>query len=317
MMKRSIFSSLVSITNGLHRDNRSEKQFQILLTDLKSNPLATNAVFKINFKRPLNSKKEYYQKLIFNETEKNIVSFLSAFPKNATTVENKYSYATILNKFDKYLKGINNYICKREISAELNNNDAYIINYLKVSSIRLYAELQEQYGLFSDTPLFTIIEIAEKYFNDTKFNPDLILKAKTPKKAITDKPLKPISRPKTSFSFKSKDIEKLLAVLKELNLKIDLLQNRTTVEDLYKLLIAKDYTLVNTQIYLECETTQFSHIVSELKPLFNSFNPTSIERSGKFITKTGVVLKANNLHKNKVHNPKEKEVISKIIQQLK
>ena len=100
------------------------------------------------------------------------------------------------------------------------------------------------------------------------------------------------------------------------SIKIDLLQNGISVEELHKLLIAKDFTQIDSQIYLECETTQFSYVVSKLKPFFNSFNPTAIERSGKFITKTGADLKANNLHKNKVHNPKEKEEIDKIIQQL-
>lgn len=107
-----------------------------------------------------------------------------------------------------------------------------------------------------------------------------------------------------------------MTVIKELHFKIDLLQNRTSVEELHKLLIAQDFKQINSQIYLECETTQFSYIVSILKPYFIAFNPTTIEHSGKFITKTGATLKANNLHKNKVHNPKEKEEIDKIIQQL-
>ena len=35
------------------------------LKGFKKNPKANNAVFKVNFKKPLNAKKEYYQKLIF------------------------------------------------------------------------------------------------------------------------------------------------------------------------------------------------------------------------------------------------------------
>ena len=80
--------------------------------------------------------------------------------------------------------------------------------------------------------------------------------------------------------------------------------------------MADNFNNIDYKIYLQCETTQFSYIVDVLKPFFTGFNPTSIERSGKFITKTGTPLKANNLHKNKVHNPKEKEEIDNIIQQL-
>ena len=48
------------------------------------------------------------------------------------------------------LNDIATYINKRGITADLNNDDNYIINYLKVSAISLYAELQEQYGQFSE-----------------------------------------------------------------------------------------------------------------------------------------------------------------------
>ena len=68
-MKGNVFASLVSITNGLHRDDRSEREFNILNSELNETPKADNAVFKVNFKRPLNSKKEYYFKLISNDTE--------------------------------------------------------------------------------------------------------------------------------------------------------------------------------------------------------------------------------------------------------
>ncbi len=87
-----MFSSLVSITKGLHREKRSEKEFQLLLSNLKGATKADNAVFKVNFKRPLNSKKEYYQKCIFNETGNIIASFMADFPDNATMAENQYSY---------------------------------------------------------------------------------------------------------------------------------------------------------------------------------------------------------------------------------
>ncbi|RBP32933.1 hypothetical protein DFR65_102269 [Oceanihabitans sediminis] len=314
-MKGSIFSSLVSITNGLHRDNRKEKDFKHLLSDFKLNPKANNAVFKVNFKKPLNAKKEYYHKLIFNETERTVVSFVKEFPENATVPENKYSFTILLNKFDKYLNDIANYINNRAITADFNIDDNYIINYLKVSVIRLYAELQEQYGQFSEDSKFTILEIAEKYFNDTTFNINQIVKTNI-KEIVIKKEPRATAKPKTSFGYKNKDTSTLLTVLKQLNLKIDLLDNRSTVEQLQKLLLSKDFRVIDFQIYLQCETTQFSYVVKKLKPFFNSFNPTSIERSGKFITKTGTPLKANNLYKNKVHNPKEKEVIDRIIQQL-
>ncbi|HIC31435.1 DUF6617 family protein [Bizionia sp.] len=315
-MKGNVFASLVSITNGLHRDNRSEREFDILNSELKETSKVNNAVFKVNFKRPLNSKKEYYFKLISNDTETELGALKSHFPKDATEPENKYNYTVQFNKLNKYLKDIANYIKKQSISNDLSNDIDYIINYLKVSAIRLYIELQEQYGQFSETTLFSIQEIAEKYFNDTDFDTSVFVKLEVDKKEVVKKPSKPKSKLKTSFGYKNRDTSNLLPVIKQLHFRIELLDNRTTPEQLEKLLLADNFNNIDYKIYLQCETTQFSYIVDVLKPFFTGFNPTSIERSGKFITKTGTPLKANNLHKNKVHNPKEKEEIDNIIQQL-
>jgi hypothetical protein len=141
----------------------------------------------VNYKKPLNSKKEYYQRLIFNESEGTLADFASHFPENATIPEHKFCYAILHNKLDKHAKDISQYIAQKEIPEDLNNDAYYIINYLKVSIIRLYAELQEQYGQFSNSTLYTIPEIAEKYFDDSNFNTDLIQKAHTPKE-VTVKP---------------------------------------------------------------------------------------------------------------------------------
>ena len=312
-MKNNIFSSLVSITKGLHRDNRSEREFQLLLSEIKRYPLAANAVFKIHFKRPLNSKKEYYQKSIFNETEKTIVSFIADFPENATTSENKYSYTILHNKFDKYLNDIASYITKRDITEDLSDDIDYIINYLKVSVIRLYAELQEQYGQFSETPLFTIPEIAEKYFNDTKFNADLIKKIETSKKEVIKKPSKHKSKPKTSFVFKGKDKSNLLKVLEQLQIKIDLLENRTTTK---QLLETDDFTSLNFNIYFEANTTAIRYIFDKLKPQFKNLKLSEIERSNKFYTKNDFELTAQNLSSSKQYTFKEKETIDNIFKQM-
>jgi len=315
-MKDNIFSSLVSITKGLHRDKRLDREFQLLLADTKLNPLAANAVFKIDFKKPLNSKKEYYQKVIFNETEKTIVSFIADFPENAQTSENIYTFTMLRNKFDKYLKDIASYIEKREITADLSNDNDYIINYLKVSAIRLYTELQEQYGQFSETPLFTIPEIAEKYFNDTKFDTDLIKKIETSKKEVIKKPLKHKSKPKTSFVFKGKDKSNLLKVLEQLQIKIDLLENRTTTKQLLEILTTGDFTSLNFNIYFEANTTAIRYIFDKLKPQFKNLKLSEIERSNKFYTKNDFELTAQNLSSSKQYTFKEKETIDNIFKQM-
>ena len=310
-----MFSSLVSITKGLHREKRPEKEFQLLLSNLKGATKADNAVFKVNFKRPLNSKKEYYQKCIFNETENNIASFIADFPENATIAENQYSYTILINKFDKYLNDISTYINTRSISTDLSNDDDYIINYLKTSAMRLYAELQEQYGQFSETSLFTIPEIAEKYFNDTKFNIDLIKKIETSKKAVIKKPSKTISKPKTSFGYIKQDPDWLFKLLSRLQLSIDLLDVKTDVKDLQSLLLSKDFSDLKKEIYLDCKTTEFKYVVKQLQPHFKNLTPTLIESTGLFYTKSGKPLTAHNLY-TKGKAPLKKEIIDNIFKQI-
>ncbi|MDH7912818.1 DUF6617 family protein [Winogradskyella sp. SYSU M77433] len=314
-MKGSVFSSLVSITNGLHRDNRQKKDFKYLLSDFKLNPKANNAVFKVNFKKPLNAKKEYYQKLIFIETENTVASFSKEFPVNATTPENKYSYTILLNKFDKYLNDIAAYINKRVITADFNNDDNYIINYLKVSAIRLYAELQEQYGQFSENTKFSISEIAEKYFNNETFDISLIEKSTT-KKVATKTTSKHKSKPKTSFTFKGKDKSNLLKVLEQLQIKIDLLENRTTTKQLLEILTTDDFTSLNFNIYFEANTTAIRYIFDKLKPQFKNLKLSVIERSNKFYTKNDFELTAQNLSSSKQYTFKEKETIDNIFKQM-
>jgi Family of unknown function (DUF6617) len=119
-MKGKVFTSLVSITNGLHRDNRSEREFNFMNSELKELPNATNAVFKVNFKRPLNSKKEYYYRLISNDTATELLALNSQFASDATEPENKYNYTVQFNKFNKYLMDISKYMKKQSISNDLS-----------------------------------------------------------------------------------------------------------------------------------------------------------------------------------------------------
>src|SRR5690554_3582421 len=117
-MSSNIFSSLVSITKGIHRDNRTENEYTLLLSHIYVESPAPNAAFKIKFKRPLNSKKEYYSRIISNETEKIIKSFLQEFPADAILEENKFSYGTLNNRFQKYLQDIAIYIKNRNIDED-------------------------------------------------------------------------------------------------------------------------------------------------------------------------------------------------------
>lgn len=314
-MKGNVFSNMVSITNGLHRDNRSDREFDFLNSELNELPKANNAVFKVNFKRPLNSKKEYYFKLISNDTETELTGLKSEFPTDAGEPESKYNYTVQFNKFNKYLKDIASYIKKHSISNDLGNDTGYIINYLKASAIRLYAELQEQYGQFSNSSLFSIQEIAEKYFNDTDFDTSVFVKLEVDKKEVVNKPSKQKSKPKTSFGYLKEDSDWLYRILNKLQFSIDLLDTKTKVKEFQSLLLAKDFKDFQHKIYLDCKTTEFKYVIKRLQPYFKNLSPALIESTGLFYTKLGKPLTAQNLY-SKSKSPLKKETIDNIFKQI-
>ena len=315
-MKGNVFASLVSITNGLHRDDRSDREFNFQNSELKERPKADNAVFKVNFKRPLNSKKEYYFKLISNDTETELAALKSEFPTDAGEPESKYRYTRQFNKYDKYLKDIANYIKKQSISKDLGNDTDYIINYLKVSAIRLYIELQEQYGQFSETALFSIQEIAEKYFSDTDFDTYVFVKLEAVKKEVVKKTNKPKSKPKTSFGYKGNNKTNLIKIIEQLQLKIDLLDYRTTTHQLLEVLTTNDFTKIDFKIYFEANTTAVRYFFDKLKHQFKDLKLSLIEKSDKFYTKNDNILTAQNLSSSKQFTFKEKEIIDNIFKQM-
>lgn len=121
---------------------------------------------------------------------------------------------------------------------------------------------------------------------------------------------------KLTFGFRG-NTAKLKSVLSDLCNKVDLLKvEKNKSDELFALLTLKDVKPNSTKIYLDCETTQFRYIIDQLGQYFGNLTPTSIEKSGNFYSKKGKKITAQNLFTNKIDNPKEKETIDKIIQQL-
>jgi hypothetical protein len=124
------------------------------------------------------------------------------------------------------------------------------------------------------------------------------------------------SLPKTSFAFKGKDKSNLLKVLEQLQIKIDLLENRTTTKQLLEILTTDDFTSLSFNIYFEANTTAIRYIFDKLKPQFKNLKLSEIERSNKFYTKNDFELTAQNLSSSKQYTFKEKETIDNIFKQM-
>src|SRR5690606_30677106 len=168
---------------------RREKDFSELLLTINEKNKAPNAVFNLDFKRALSDKKKYYSIIIFNDTQKMIESFIVEFPPNAIEEELIFSYNSLYQKIDKYLKSIARYSDANKTSDDLKSDQSYILNYLEFSAIQLMLELQEQHGQYATYDLFDFNEIHEKYFGDkpaanylTKYKEVIKKKASTQKK---------------------------------------------------------------------------------------------------------------------------------------
>ena len=313
-MANDLFSKIISIGFGLHKDNRTSNKYQQEFQKLnyKIN-FSKPPSYKVDIKRPIDIKEKYYFKSIDIKCQEIYNELIEAFHPDAMHPELHYTYTVFFNRLEQYLIDINNYITSRS----LGKIDSEIINYLKANAILLFMELQKKFNKYSSKEIIEIEDIYSHYFNTTHpVNSEIIPTEKIIATIIPKKERK-AAIPKTAFKYKYNNTEPLLATLKALQLRIDLIdETHSSINQFYELLISNDFTKIDYEIHILCETTQFSYFVTKLIQHFTNFNPTTIERSNKFFTKTGALLKASNLYKNKVHNTKAKEDIDNIIKQL-
>ncbi|RXP54560.1 hypothetical protein EC396_09265 [Lutibacter sp. HS1-25] len=317
-MIQHIFSSLISITKGLHKDLRTEQEYRSLNLNNKQNlQYKAKPNFEIVFKRALGEKNKYYKNLIDIAANEKFNVLIKDFPNNAVPEENTFVYNSIYAEYHQNLININNYIDKHSFTKNnITNDNTFVIQYLKVNMIWLYTELQDRFAKFGNEEILSTEEIYKHYFNEDITELEIIPAKKLETTIQLKKERKTLSQ-KNAFKYKNHNTESLFLALKTIQFRLDLIdENHATIKQFYELLISNDFTKINYEIHIQCETTQFSYLVTKLKPFFTNLNPTTLERSKLFYTKTGTPLKASNLHKNKVHNPKEKEEIDKIIKQL-
>ena len=198
-MIKDIFTSLLSITKGIHKDSTSERAYTELNKKLKINTsYKTTPLFSINFtERDLGSKRKYYKKLIDIEASKKFNKLIDSFPENATEHEHTFNYQIIFNEFKQYLIEVDEYIEKYNYDrTTIQEENTYVIQYLKTNIILLYLELQERFAEFGEEDIFTIEEIYKFYFNEVLDEIEIIPYSKKEPVIVTKEdttPFRPIS----------------------------------------------------------------------------------------------------------------------------
>jgi len=128
---------------------------------------------------------------------------------------------------------------------------------------------------------------------------------------------KKIKSEEPSFKFKG-DKKHLEGIVRILCLKLNFLnEDKTSVNDLIDILVAKDYNKNRKEIYLGCNTKVFAHTLDKLKENFGNLKPSEIGRSQLFRSENEEIITAQNIYSSKnSKEPVAKKEIDKIFKQL-
>jgi len=324
-MTENIFSTLISITAGLHRDKRTDEQFKDDLKKL-SVQVATDStpIFQIEYPRALGNKKKLYRQLIDNNRIAHYNEMIAAFQRDISIYELEYHYALFYPRFEKALRQIQEYIIEHNHSiSNLIDDDTYIIQYLKISAIWLFSELQERYQEYGEEDILNLKEITSFYFQEPDDASVWIKKNTQATKMQNSQPKskpndKVIATSKTlTFGYRKKDRTKLAEVIRQLQVTIDLLaESQTSMSHFTDVLLANDLSKIKEHVFIGCETTQFRAVLDALKPHFRNLTLNNIEKSELFYTKYLAPLTANNLSRAKIDEVKQQADINRIVNQL-
>lgn len=213
----------------------------------------------------------------------------------------------------------------KQITAEINQithdgppdeeSDPYYFTlyYLKHSLIPLYFSVQEAHKSVLEDVIsledFYLLELNEPISSIRNIYP-----AKN--KELVEGDHKPKTEFKINFGFKGKP-DNLKTIITQLNFKVNLLkEGKTSPDDLLSVLTSRNLIPGSTIIYLDCETATFRYIIDKLDVYFSDFKLINIEKSEIFKSKKGKPIKANNLSSSRIENPKLKDDIDKIFQQM-
>ncbi len=199
----------------------------------------------------------------------------------------------------------------------------FVIETLKLQTIRLLLETEHLYEHLLEKEISDKYQIFGDYLNQEIPDDDFYKESDRLshfqdiiKFGEQEESFKIPKSDKITFGFIG-DKDKLLTVLKQLNFKINLVQEeKTTVEHLFTVLTSKELKLGVQPIYLSCETKQFRYILDKLSIYFTNLKQSSVERSQLFYSANNKLIDARNLSSSKTDSPKRKATIDEIFKYL-
>lgn len=224
-----------------------------------------------------------------------------------------YHTANALRNLKHYILTASKEIKARRLSYTEVTGDlsSFVLFYLKYKLIALYFSIQS----VNSEAVESLVELEDFYLmelNETIADVHPIYR-----EYLLSIPLKETKVKRLNFGFTGK-AEKLKAIINALCAKVHLLdESRSPADMLIQLLQSKDIKPGKVKIYLDCDNKNFRYIIDEMeKRYFDNLSLINIEHSQSFYSKKGTLLTSNSLSKAATSNPKAKEEIDKIFQQL-
>jgi len=118
------------------------------------------------------------------------------------------------------------------------------------------------------------------------------------------------AKEKKRITLKSKKVYGLVEIL---NLKLDFLKNDSLPKHFIDVLIGKS----EQEIHLNIDNRNFHYILTKIKEYFFNFTITAVAKTNKIHSKTGTLLKANNLINAKCDYPSLKDSIDGVFKNFK
>lgn len=257
---------------------------------------------------------KYFATLINVESDRIFNAFLTVSEKYKNDDDLlSYHTANALRNLKHYIITASKEIKARQLSYTEVTGDltSFVLFYLKYKLIALYFSVQSVASKAIESP----VELEDFYLmelNETVADVNPIYREHLP-----SIPLKETKTKRLNFGFTGKP-EKLKAIINALCAKVHLLdESRSPADMLIHLLQSKDIKPSKVKIYLDCDNKNFRYIIDKLdSQYFDNLTLINIEHSQSFYSKGDTLLTSNSLSKAATSNPKAKEEIDKIFQQL-
>jgi hypothetical protein len=120
---------------------------------------------------------------------------------------------------------------------------------------------------------------------------------------------------KFNFGYKKSDPKILSPIIKALCLRIDFLDQRTSADEFIRIVTSDNLDTIKEKIYLGCNTNEFKYCLKHFKDYFTSFRPSTIDKSGLFVSSGGNQITQGTINASRIETMQTTKAIDHIFRQ--